>query len=96
MYLFIRASELDCSPAEELENHQFSAEIPDLEYDTVSLCADRPPKFSSAVCEPYMNGKPSSSAFQRGMVHLMQIAFASGINRRARHAEMGVACYVRG
>ena len=74
-YLLRLVSELDCSPAEILENHHFSAEIAILRYDTVCLYVCRGQKFSSALGEQYMTGILSSSAFQRGAVHVVQMAF---------------------
>ena len=75
VYLNRFMSELDCSPAETLENHHFSAEIAILKYDTVCSYACSAQKFSSAVGKPYIDGILSSSAFQRGAVHVVQIEF---------------------
>ena len=74
VYLNRFVSELDSSPAETLENHHFSAEIAILKYDTVCSYACSAQKFSSAVGKSYIDGILSSSAFQRGAVHVVQTA----------------------
>ena len=102
VYLNGFVSELDSSPAETLENHHFSAEIAILKYDTVCSYACSAQKFSSAVGKSYIDGILSSSAFQRGAVHVVQTAFGSCVQppraacrNGGSMLPRGVACYPR-
>ena len=86
VYLFNYASKLENTPAEELEHKATTLCLTQILSTSPrsgvwygqcrsGLCAEGAGKFSRPVWKQYINGILSSSAFQRGAVHVVQMAF---------------------